>query len=207
VVDTQRYSPAEEPELRAELLGAEGTLLAFVPSRLDFHWKGSDTMLRGVAAAMAEVPGLVLACAGWGVDREPARALARELGIEHRVRFLPNAFSKRRLLRHYRAADVVLDQFAIGSYGSSALEAMSVGRPLLINLDDERFAQVFGTPPIVNARDAAAIGRELVGLARDPALRTRIGTAQRAWVIEHQGAHLAERAYELLAAAVKERAA
>ena len=205
VVDTERYSPGEEPELRARLLGPDGTVLAFVPSRLDFHWKGSDTMLRGVAAAMETVPGLVLACAGWGADREPARTLASELGIEHRVRFLPNAFSKRRLLRHYRAADVVLDQFAIGSYGSSALEAMSVGRPLLIHLDAARFDRVFGIPPIVNVGDPAAIGDALAALARDRDLRERTGAAQRSWVIEHQGAHLADEVAALLHDAVRAR--
>ncbi len=178
-------------------------MLAFVPSRLDFHWKGSDVMLRGVADAMAQTPGLVLACAGWGADRDPARALAAELGIADRVRFLPNAFSKRRLLRHYRAADVVLDQFAIGSYGSSALEAMSTGRPLLIHLDAQRFARVAGMPPIVNVRDPGAIGSALAALARDPAARARVGAEQRAWVIEHQGAQLADRVHELLADAVR----
>lgn len=207
VVDTERYSPGEEPALRADLLGPSGTLLAIVPSRLDFHWKGSDAMLRGVAAAMAEVPGLVLACAGWGVDREPARALAAELGIADRIRFLPNVFSKRRLLRHYRAADIVLDQFTVGSYGLSALEAMSTARPLLIHLDRTRFAGVLPEPPVVNVREPEEIGRALIALARDPAERARVGAAQRAWVIEHQGAQLADRVRDLLADAVHAGAA
>ena len=207
VVDTERYSPGDAADLRAELLGPSGTMLAFVPSRLDFHWKGSATMLRGIATAMQQIPGLVLACAGWGVDREPARALADELGITSRVRFLPNAFSKFRLLRHYRAADVVLDQFAIGSYGSSALEAMSTGRPVFIYLDVPRFAQVFGVPPVVNVREPEEIGRELIALARDPEARARIGSAQRAWVIKHQGSQLADQVHELLVDAVRVRAA
>jgi glycosyltransferase involved in cell wall biosynthesis len=206
VVDTEGYSPGEEPALRAELLGPSGTVLAFVPSRLDFHWKGSDAMLRGVADAMAAVPGLVLASAGWGVDRDRTRALAVELGIADRIRFLPNALSKRRLLRHYRAADMVLDQFTVGSYGLSALEAMSTARPLLIHLDDTRFQPVFGTPPVVNVREPEAIGRELAALAVDPGARARVGSAQRAWVIEHHGAQLADRVRDLLADAVQARA-
>jgi glycosyltransferase involved in cell wall biosynthesis len=141
------------------------------------------------------------------VDREPAQALARELGITDRVRFLPNAFSKRRLLRHYRAADVVLDQFAIGSYGSSALEAMSTARPLFIHLDASRFARVFGTPPVVNTRTPDEIERQLTALASDPAARTRIGAEQRAWVIAHQGAQLADQVHGLLVDAVQARAA
>jgi glycosyltransferase involved in cell wall biosynthesis len=163
-------------------------------------------MLRGVAAAMADAPGLVLACAGWGVDRERARTLAAELGIADRIRFLPNAFSKRRLLRHYRAADVVLDQFAVGSYGLSALEAMSTARPLLIHLDRARFAHGFATPPVVSVREPEAIGRELAALAHDSALRARVGAEGRAWVIEHQGDELADQVYDLIADAVQAHA-
>ena len=206
VMDTGKYSPGEEPELRAELLGADGRTLLFVPSRLDFHWKGSDRMLRGVAAAMQEDPGIVLACAGWGVDPRELQHLAGELGITERVRFLPNAFSKTRLLRYYRAADVVLDQFEVGSYGSSALEAMSVGRPLLMYLDPERFARVFGTPPLVNVREPEEIGAALVRLAREPAEREQVGREQRAWVVANQGNHLADEAHALLVDAVRARA-
>ena len=76
----------------------------------------------------------------------------------------------------------------------------------MINLDAARFARVFGTPPIVNVHDPEAVGRELIALARDPALRARIGSTQRRWVIEHQGAHLADRVHALLADALRARA-
>lgn len=205
-VDTDKYAPGAEPALRAQLLGDRGEVLLFVPSRLDYHWKGSDRMLRGVAEAMGQHEGIVLACAGWGVDRDQARRDAAALGIADRVRFLPHAFSKRRLLRYYRAADIVLDQFAIGSYGSSALEAMSVGRPLLIHLDPARFDRVFGLPPVVNVHAPGEIAAALARLAVDPAERERVGRAQRDWVIRHQGDHLADEVQDLLVAAVRRRA-
>lgn len=198
IVDTEKYAPAPDPELRAGL-AADGETLVFVPSRQDWHWKGSDRIIAGFAEALRDVPGMRMTCAGWGADLERSVALTDELGVAERVTFLAHAMSKTRLLRYFRAADVVIDQVAIGSYGTSALEAMSCATPLVINLDRERFARAFAThPPVAQAQTAADVAARLRELAGSSAeARAAFGERGRAWVVEHHGDALVDRLVEL----------
>jgi glycosyltransferase involved in cell wall biosynthesis len=205
VIDTDRYAPGPEPELRAELLGGRAGLIVFVPSRQDWFWKGSDRLLRGFAVAAADRDDVVLVCAGWGADLESSKRLIAELGIDRQVRLLPHAMSKGRLRRYYRAADVVADQFTVGSYGGSALEAMSCACPLLISLDRERFDGRFGTfPPVVNVSTDEEIAAALSRLIDDPAHRAQVGARAREWTIANHGPALAERVLDLCRTAISE---
>jgi glycosyltransferase involved in cell wall biosynthesis len=208
VIDTEKYAPGAEPDLRTELLGGRDGLIVFVPSRQDWYWKGSDRLLRGFAAACEGRSDAVLVCAGWGADLERSEALIAELGIADRVRLLPHAMSKGRLRRYYRAADIVADQFTIGSYGGSSLEAMSCARPLLISLDPDRFAGRFASfPPVANVSEPMQIASALRRLFDDRDARARLGGQARDWVIENHGPALAARAIELCQAAVGEATA
>ncbi|MEA2393136.1 MAG: hypothetical protein QOJ82_1027 [Solirubrobacteraceae bacterium] len=204
IVDTEKYSPGDDAELRESLLGGRAGPLAFVPARQDWHWKGSDNMLRGFAEVTADHPEALLVCAGWGADLERSLALADDLALGERVRFLPHAMSKTRLLRHYRASDVVLDQFGVlGSYGTSALEAMSAGVPLLIHLERKRFESVFDEfPPVGNCKEPGEIADWLRRLFEDSGERARLGADGRRWVVEHHGDALVDRQVEVIEAAM-----
>ena len=199
VLDVEKFSPGEDAALRRELLGGDGAgVLVLVPSRQDWRWKGSDRILRGFAAAAGGRPDARLVCAGWGEDLDRSRALAAELGIDERIVLLPNALSKSRLVRHLRAADVVIDQVVLGSYGTSALEAMSCARPLVMYIDPARFEGLFGEPPpVCNAESADDVGRELARLIDDAGLRVAAGEAGRRWVVENHGDGVARRLLEL----------
>ncbi|PZR66952.1 MAG: hypothetical protein DLM63_07775 [Solirubrobacterales bacterium] len=198
LVDTERYAPGAEPELRRRLLGDREGLIVFVPSRQDWFWKGSDRLLRGFAMATEGRSDVVLICAGWGADLARSEQLIVELGIADRVRLLPSAMSKGRLRRHYRAADVVADQFTVGSYGGSALEAMSCARPLLVALDPDRFGGVYEPfPPVMNVADPEAIAAALARLIDDREFRLRLGDQAREWVKANHGAPLVTRVLEL----------
>jgi glycosyltransferase involved in cell wall biosynthesis len=197
-IDTDMYSPAAEPQLRAQLLGPDKRILVFVPSRQDWYWKGSDRMLKGYARAVADRDDALLVCAGWGTDLERSRKLIDELDIRSRVLMLDHAMSKPRLLRYYRAADIVMDQFTLGAYGGSSLEAMSCARPLLIHLDPDAFtSRLSGIPPVVNVREPEQIASELTRLFDDPDLRTRIGGEAREWVLANHGPSLIAQEIEL----------
>jgi glycosyltransferase involved in cell wall biosynthesis len=205
-IDTEKYAPGPEPELRASLLGDRDGPILFMPSRQDWYWKGSDRLLRGFAEAAASHPGAVLVCAGWGADLERSQRLIAELGIGDRVRLLPYAMSKGRLRRYYRAADVVADQFTVGSYGGSALEAMSCARPLLIHLDRERFEGRFEAfPPVVNVSEPGEIARALDELFGDGEARARVGDGAREWVVANHGPSLVQRTLDLCRAVVDGR--
>lgn len=197
-IDTEKYAPGAEPELRRQLLNGRDGLIVFMPSRQDWFWKGSDRLLHGFARATAGRDDIVLVCAGWGADLERSERLMAELDIRARVRLLPYAMSKARLRRYYRAADIVADQFMVGSYGGSALEAMSCARPVLIHLEPARFeggGALF--PPVVNVGEPEAIGAALGTLLSDHEERRRVGERARDWVAANHGPWVINRTLQL----------
>jgi glycosyltransferase involved in cell wall biosynthesis len=207
-IDVEKYRPQPEMELREQLLRGEDGLIVFVPSRQDWYWKGSDRLLRGFAQVAAAQPSATLVCAGWGADLDRSRRLISELGIGERVRLLPCAMSKVRLRRYYCAADIVADQFTVGSYGGSALEAMSCSRPLLISLDRERFERESRSiPPVMNVSEPAEIAAALTELLGSRERRVALGAQSRDWVIANHGPPVAERMIELCSEVVAQHEA
>ncbi len=89
-------------------------------------------------------------------------------------------------VRHFREADLVVDQLNAGWYGLFAIECMALGKPVVTFLHQEavrRTEDAFGVPvPIVNATAASLRARleELVTAA--PADRRALGAASRAYV-------------------------
>ena len=113
---------------------------------------------------------VVAACATLDVDLEIVE------GLDHRKAF-----------ERYRRADIVVDQLNAGWYGVFAIEAMSLGKPVVTFLHDEavrRTEEAFGMPvPIVSATkdDLAERLRPLVESAEE---RERVGLASRAYAEE-----------------------
>ena len=203
VVDGKRYSPGTDPELRASLVSDEDELLVFMPARQDWRWKGSDRFLRGFAELPVETRRNVrVVCSGWGEDVQRSRRLSAELRIDDRVRFLPYALSKGRLIRFLRAADIVVDQFVLHSLGGSALEAMSCGCPLVTSIDPDAFRREFGeVPPVAACSEPEEIAHELARLIDDTERRRVLGAQGREYVQRHHGDAVSRRSAELLQAA------
>ena len=66
----------------------------------------------------------VLIVPGWGQEVERSQKLCRDLGIEERVSWIP-AQSESLLVKYYRAADFILDQFGLAVFGLTTPKAMS----------------------------------------------------------------------------------
>jgi glycosyltransferase involved in cell wall biosynthesis len=171
-----RSRPAATERRRAldGLLAAMGlqvphdAIVGFVPSRLDYEWKGQDRLLQALVRLERQGRSgrLRLVFSGWGNDFRAAQRFAAEHGIAERLLFLDSALSKPLLFKYYLAADFVIDQFINGMYGTAALEAMACGAPLLTWLNDA-YERPWGAPPVIQARSAddiaAALGRILDG--------------------------------------------
>ncbi len=91
--------------------------------------------------------------------------------------------SRAEVLERLRGADIVVDQLLIGWYGGFAVEAMSLGKPVLCHIREASAVEnPFGAElPIVRARADTLVSR-LRELARDRDLRARTGLASRAFV-------------------------
>jgi glycosyltransferase involved in cell wall biosynthesis len=146
----------KELSLRFRLELPRSETILFIPSRLDFFWKGLDRFLK--AFTSLEFINLGVICTGWGVNRLDAMKMIREANMEKRVSFLDVSLSKPLLLDMFRAVDLVVDQFNLGAYGTAALEAMSVGTPVMMWIDEHSFRKAgMSIPPVLGVRTESEI--------------------------------------------------
>lgn len=118
--------------------------------------KGHDLIIR----AMLELPEMVLLIAGEGPEGDVLRALARDLGVADRVRFL-GRLPHEALRDVYEAADILVLASSREGWANVLLEAMACGTPVVAS-------NVWGTPEVVEAPEAGELmdERSAAGVAR-----------------------------------------
>jgi glycosyltransferase involved in cell wall biosynthesis len=114
---------AQRDELRHRH-GFTGPTLAFA-GRL-VPQKSIDVALR----ALAQVDAVTLVLAGEGGEAGPMRALARELGLGERARFL-GARPRATVFELFAAADAALLSSSWENFPHMAVEALAVGTPVI----------------------------------------------------------------------------
>ncbi len=149
--------------------------------------KDIETLLRAFALVHQEMPDARLRLfggtpAGGAPYLESCRRLARELGIadvatfEGRVEKIRDA---------YVAGHVVVLSSISEGFPYTVIEAMSCGRPCVATDVGGVSEAVDATGIVVPPRDPTAMARACLTLLADKALRTRLGAASRARVLEY----------------------
>jgi glycosyltransferase involved in cell wall biosynthesis len=180
------------------------TYAGFVPSRVDFEWKGQDRLLRALTALRQRRAdcSVHLIFSGWGNDLQRARDFARANGLAQHVTFLDAGLSKPLLLEFFRAADFVVDQFIVGMTGTSALEAMACAAPVMMWVNDA-VERHWGQPPVIQARTAEDIERALEDISLARLDLDEIGRRQQQWVLsQHDPAKVVRGLREVFSQAV-----
>lgn len=134
--DLARYRPGDRDAARAELgLDPRELIVTFV-GRIQ-PLKAPDVLLRAAAEVHRREPGLPLRVlvvggpSGTGLERPDSLIeLAAALGISNRVTFIPPQ-APERLVRVYRASDVVAVPSYSESFGLVAIEAQASGTPVV----------------------------------------------------------------------------
>lgn len=174
-----------------------------------FHWrgprsvtKGNDTLLKAFARFVGQGHKACLMVVEHGEDAHLARGLVRELGLEENVIFVGTRLPQGELTKYFTMADAVIDQFAIGEAGLSCLDAMALGKAVVVYIDNRLAEPFYGgdLPPVVNARTEDAI---LTGLERlmDPSFRDNLGAqANLWWRRNHHPGVVADRLAEIMGA-------
>ena len=159
-------------------LGLDGVpAVCLVVARLHEE-KGHAVLWRALPDVLREVPGLVVLCAGDGPHRPALEADVRRLGLGPAVRFLGQRSDVPALLS--LSSLVVLPSLA-ESFGLAALEAMSLGRPVVAS-------RAGGLPEVVadgetgllaDVGDAAGLAAAMRALLSDPGRAHVMGEAGR----------------------------
>jgi hypothetical protein len=191
----QDLRASEEMDIDADRhLRRSGPLMFFHGSNLDWgvtdagphrrSTKGNDRFIRAFAAAVGGGLDARLILVDRGPDRHVARRLLRELAIDDRVEWRP-PLSRDDLWRAMIDADVVVDQFDIGALGGIAIEAMSLGAPVLTYVAEAaRIEYGADLPPILNGAGESEI-RARIAEAADRRVLHALGRRASAWAIAH----------------------
>ena len=166
------------PPADAEAFGCQEPLpYIFVPSRLE-SLKRQDLMLRALAECKTPVRAIF---AGSGGMRAQWEALAEQLGIADRIRFV-GAISREEMLSFYAHASAVFFGPLDEDYGYVTLEAMLSGKPVITCRDSGGPLEfvVDGETGFVCDPSPEAIAHVLERFEQDPVLAAEMGRAGRA---------------------------
>ncbi|MCB2106395.1 MAG: glycosyltransferase family 4 protein [Rhodobacteraceae bacterium] len=133
-VDLELFKPIDRQAARAKWR-ASGLTLISVGLLIDR--KGHHHVIR----ALQELPEFNLLIAGDGPDREKLEALAAQIGVSERVRFLGNLMQPE-LRELYEAADALVLASSREGWANVLLEAMACGTPVIAS-------NIWGTPEVV----------------------------------------------------------
>jgi glycosyltransferase involved in cell wall biosynthesis len=192
-MDDRRYAPlgpaAGEPKARKEWEARFGPgFYVLSTARLDQSVKGNSGLFDDLALLTLRLPSVRFVFLSWGKDAQDMAQRIERAGLQkHFIMLAP--VGKVRLIDYYRSCDCVLDQLIYGYYGATGLEALSVGKPVVMHIRTDHYEPLYGgdVAPVVNCADASAVVKALETLAQSPEHRARIGQASRAWLVRHHG--------------------
>lgn len=108
-------------------------------------------------------------------------AIARLVSDGYKIDFrLIENTSHSRAVESYAGADIALDQFLIGSYGTFAIEMMALGKPVISYIRNELFFR-YGSPPILNA-NIGNLYQKIKLAIEDKGLRECLGRESRIYI-------------------------
>lgn len=190
-VDPFLQSHVHRARVRQEL-GYQDRHVVFGKVARLFHLKGHEYVIRAARAVVAAVPEARFLFVGDGILREKYAAEIRTAGLDQHFQFT-GLVPPERIPELMAAMDVVVHTSLREGLARALAQGVLAGKPVVsFDIDGAREIVVpdvtgFLLPPC----DEPALERALIALARDPALRLRLGQggqARFAEVFRHQNA-------------------
>ncbi len=122
------------------------------------------------------------------MTRDTLRSMIESNGIQDQFLLL-NPVGKKKLIDYYRSCDIFMDQFFMGYYGATALEAASVGKPIIMKLREDQYNSLYkgDAIPAMNADSPAQIYRHICALVDHADLRLGKEKEMREWLVRNHG--------------------
>jgi hypothetical protein len=173
------------------------------PSYDEDEWfkesKGTDILLNGFASFLAAGYEGVLYIVEYGSDVDETKNLVLKLGIQKNIVWLPK-MARKELLEYIKVVDIACGEFTLVQnmlWGSTALEVMSTGTPLMqaINFDRESFLSIYGMdlPPVFDAKSTSDVVSNFKFIVENKYLAKEIGERAKKWFDDYYGKKLSER--------------
>lgn len=148
--------------------------------------KDPECLIRAVAPL-----DLRLKLVGKGELEGRLKALVRELGVEHKVEFVPMVPNSQ-IHAHYLEADIFALATRYEGFCIPVLEAMAAGLPVVAS-QTPPIPEILGGTGLLVARNPEAFAKALRELAADAPLRARLGQAARERAASLDGRRMEER--------------
>ena len=188
-MDSDVYCPGQG-QARAEWTARfGGEVFVLSTARVDSGVKGQTSDVQEALFRLAEErPAVRFMFLGWGVHVEELQQRAAARGLAGRIIVLPPV-GKTRLIDYYRSCDVVLDQFVYGYFGATALEAASIGKPVVMKLRADQYARLYrnDVAPVEQAGTPEEIRGALLALVDSAEYRADRGRQLREWLLRNHG--------------------
>jgi L-malate glycosyltransferase len=193
-VDPRRFSPRARRANRARFAPNGEPILMHASNFRAI--KNVEHVVKVFARVAREVPAALL-MVGDGPERVLAERAAQKLGVDSRVHFVGNQEHIEELMA---MADIFLLPSDSESFGLGALEAMSVGVPVVATSvgGPREFVEDGVTGYLARPHDLARMVRVCLDLIRHPAARRAMGRRARALVIRNFHVDKVVRRYEAL---------
>jgi glycosyltransferase involved in cell wall biosynthesis len=162
------------------------------PSVQAGQWKGNDTLFRAFHIFLTKY-NVTDACIAMperthSPDIGKARKIIKELDIENNVVWLkppvPDGFPRNELMNFYSIADMVVDEFGIGWFGSIVVEGMACSKPTISYVDEEVMKQLYPWHPILSSNDPQVIADIIYKYYQDRNAALTHGMLSRQWAEE-----------------------
>ncbi len=194
-VDPKKYSREQVSddkvrEVRQNYGVGDNDLMALFVGRLVWI-KGVDKLIRALPQVLQQIPNLKLVIVGLGEMQEYLEKLVQTLKLQDVVKFRFEFISEEERIAHYAACDVATFPSLYEPFGIVALEAMSMGKPVVVGAAGISGMKESVVPNgqdqcgfHVNPEDPADIAWGLINAVQDPQRKEWLGKNGRKIVLE-----------------------
>lgn len=199
-VDTNRFKPSYNGDDVRTLHGITNRPIILTVGRLE---KRVDLVLKAIATVKKTIGNVVYVIAGPCDDPEIELRLhdqIKQLRLESNV-IITGPISNELLPHYYASCDIFVFPQPHWSWGLTAIEAMSTGKPVIVP-DRSGISEIIldGVNGIkVPIENTELLAKAMINLLKDESMRRNMGTLAREYVVKHlQESQFLDRYYELL---------
>jgi len=178
--DYEKFSPSEKKS------DDETKFTIFHPTGHRWDQKRNDIFLRAFIRLANERNNVRLIMVKNGPDFQKSKKILEQKNLRGKLTIIPNPIPQKNMKFYYDQADVVVDQFVVGSTGLIGQEAMACEKPLIQFVNEELYQKFYPeVPPIMNASTEKQIYEKLVQLIEDRSLGRKLGKKSREWLLKY----------------------